>query len=258
MDWLFPSDVKESIQQNVSNLVSEVCNPLLKLILSHDVQPEVMKEIQRMKEQYKVMIILYSHTSLMDFIHSCLITGTYKIPPHYVMHHWWYNFWLFHPILKHMPIIPVFPKYDGGDGSSVERIVSEIKRLHELHPDKHIWLFVNPSGRMKPREWKSGWYYVAKQLNCPVRYIGFDYPTKKIKFGKHIINPNRVPYGLQEVCKRLGSDFIQCEPYVKGNAWPTPENYSNFDLWLPKTTKQKQQTQTKQLHHHHSCHRHYH
>jgi lysophospholipid acyltransferase (LPLAT)-like uncharacterized protein len=72
-----------------------------------------------------------------------------------------------------------FLRYFGGfsviPGSGVTK--STIEYLKE-HPD--VSLAISPEGSLSPREWKTGFFYIARELQIPIVVFGID-------FEKHII-----------------------------------------------------------------------
>ena len=41
-------------------------------------------------------------------------------------------------------------------------------------------ILISPEGTIKVKEWRSGYFWLAKELNWDIRICGFDYKTKRI------------------------------------------------------------------------------
>lgn len=78
------------------------------------------------------------------------------------------------PILGH--ILAYFGGFPVINGTGVTK--STIKFLKE-NPDKS--LAISPEGSLQPKEWKTGFFYIAKELQIPIVVFGIDFNTHVIK-----------------------------------------------------------------------------
>lgn len=61
-------------------------------------------------------------------------------------------------------------------GGMTASLVEEMNRR-----DKCI-LLISPKGTTAKREWRSGYYHIAKQVGCPVMVVGFDFVHHRLVF----------------------------------------------------------------------------
>lgn len=135
-------------------------------LISHDVLQKLRKS--------KRSVIVFSHTSYFDFYILILYLLAYPrelksvktlVKPQPFKHFGW--------ILRRFGAIPA-TKVDDKNGGAVNRITNELKHL-----DSFMFL-ISPKGSILKREWRSGYYHIAKQLNVPLKVAGLDYETQKI------------------------------------------------------------------------------
>jgi hypothetical protein len=79
--------------------------------------------------------------------------------------------------------IPAPSLEDKCKNNFVKRIYDELKDVRPLK------LLISPKGTVLNSPWKSGYYYIAKELNADVVVYGLDYEKKKLVYcGSHEIN----------------------------------------------------------------------
>jgi hypothetical protein len=64
----------------------------------------------------------------------------------------------------------------------VNRIVNTLKQQNQC------LFLISPKGSILRKEWKTGYYHIAKQMDAPIMAIGLDYEQKCIKMGNLISN----------------------------------------------------------------------
>jgi len=62
-----------------------------------------------------------------------------------------------------------------GNTGFVDRTIETVKNKEEFH------VLMSPEGSRERSKWKSGYYWIAKELRVPIIVIGFDYGERKIK-----------------------------------------------------------------------------
>jgi hypothetical protein len=86
-----------------------------------------------------------------------------------------------HPILNRMGLVRATPAEEK-NGGFVRSIVETLK-------DKKEFMFIiSPKGMIINSPWKSGYYHIAKELNCKIVACGVDYKTKTLNFSEELIS----------------------------------------------------------------------
>jgi len=152
----------------------------------------------------KCVVIVVPHTSNLDFFLGLLIRRVLNEEFNYVgkksLFKWpwgWYFRWM-----GGMPI-------DRSKSNNfVEACANLIKNSDKIH------LTLAPEGtRKKVREWKTGFYYIAKTAAVPIVLVAFDYGNKEVKISEpHFPTDNK------------DTDFINYREFFKGAKGRVPEN----------------------------------
>lgn len=162
--------------------------------------------------RYKRCIIIYPHTSRADFLL-------------YLAYYEKYN------LLQSRAKVLVNPKFmerwgwlaDGfggisstdvnvRGGNAVERICEELSKHEEF------LFFISPKGCLEKREWRSGYYHIARRLNCPIAVGGFDYNKKRFII-KEPFSVNGL--SIEECEERCRRDFFDITPhYPEASEFP--------------------------------------
>jgi len=130
--------------------------------------------------EYDKSVLVFSHTSYSDFYILMLYLLAYP-----------YNLSHIKTLVKPQPFayagkllrafgaIPA-TRVDDKNGGAVSRIVTELKQF-----DKFAFL-ISPKGSIIKREWRSGYYYIAKNLQANLIAVGLDYEKKCVIFSPDI------------------------------------------------------------------------
>lgn len=123
----------------------------------------------------KCVFIVVPHTSWHDFYMGLLIRGVMSITINFVGKKELFAF----PFGYYFKAVGGEPLDRTGGNNKVESIVSIFNR-------KEIFrLAMSPEGtRKKVKDWKSGFYYIAKKANIPIIPVAFDFENKKIIFNQ--------------------------------------------------------------------------
>ena len=112
-------------------------------------------------------------------------------------------------------------------GASVDRNSNSntVDNIVEIFKEKKLFrLALAPEGtRKKVKEWKTGFYYIAKKANIPICLVAFDYGKKQIVF-----HPAYYP------TNDMKKDIMFLKKQVKGVVGKIPE-YSWIDEKYSKT-----------------------
>ena len=122
--------------------------------------------------KYNRSVAVFSHTSYVDFYLLLLYLLSYPKRLGHIKtlmkpQPFGYAGWL----LNRFGCIPS-TKVDDKNGGAVSRIVSTLTQFN-----RYIFL-ISPKGTIVKREWRSGYYYIAKQLDAHLLVTGLDYEYK--------------------------------------------------------------------------------
>lgn len=170
-------------------------------------QPIDQRAIETLK-QYERSVIVYSHSSKWDFV----VYGLY---------------WLSHQEMRENCRVLINPKHmrrwgwatekfgalTSTDrwvrgGGATERLKNELSKLERFA------FLISPKGSIDPNPWRSGYYHIAKDLDCYVVPAGFDYRKKKFIF-KPGFKIGNMSY--EEVSKRCKEQLGSIEPLLLHN-----------------------------------------
>ena len=133
----------------------------------------------------KIIILAAPHTSNWDFVYTLAVFDLLKIPVKFTIKKEWLK-WPFKKLMLRMGAIAVdrSPKNPG------EKRLSTVEAMVKLyHNHDHLAIMVTPEATRSLRtEWKTGFYYVAKNANAPIALAYLDYKNKIAGVGK-IIRP---------------------------------------------------------------------
>lgn len=73
------------------------------------------------------------------------------------------------------------PPNENKNSNSIQHIVKEITQLGD-----NSMLCISPKGTCSKREWRSGYYYIAKQLQCKIYPLCIDYSERRVIIGEPV------------------------------------------------------------------------
>ncbi len=128
--------------------------------------------------QHQYTVCVFSHTSFYDFLlmvlyymsHDELKNLKTLISPHY-----------YYEPFKYIGGIKAASIYSKNAGQ-LTHIVDQIKSCLTAQ------FLISPKGSILKKEWRTGYYYIAKQLNAPICCLGMDYEQKEVRIGQFIDN----------------------------------------------------------------------
>lgn len=131
-------------------------------------------ETDEIMRSEKRMILVYNHTSVLDYFFYVLYRNAYpdlKTRAKVIM-----NYYIYHsmgPIARPFGGIPSTPVYSGGQGT-LDKVYQELSKM-----DEFIYM-VSPKGSTRANaHWHKGYYILAQKLNCPIMVAGFDFERKQ-------------------------------------------------------------------------------
>jgi len=154
-------------------------------------------------ELKKYILIVVPHTSWHDFYLGVLVRRALGLQINYVGKKELFR-----------PTFGWFFKWTGGaplDRTSGQHKVSAIAGL--FHENEEFRLALAPEGtRKKVTEWKTGFYYIAKEAGVPIVMVAFDFGKKEVKIA--------VPFYPTE---DKDADFKFMYAFYKGVVGKVPE-----------------------------------
>lgn len=158
------------------------------------------------------VMIASPHTSNWDLIMARAAFAIMRLPVKFTIKEEWFKFPL-NLLMGPLGGIPIdrSPKKQGEGRVSMVDAMAELFNKHE-----EIIVLVTPEGTRKLRtEWKTGFYYVAKQANVPISCGWLDYKKKHAGVGL-VLSPG----------DNMEDDMKQIMNFYKDIAPKFPENFS--------------------------------
>ncbi|MBU6198140.1 MAG: lysophospholipid acyltransferase family protein [Xanthomonadaceae bacterium] len=125
----------------------------------------------------KLVAIAAPHSSNWDVIWGLLVKLGLRLDVRFIGKREAF-FWPLGPVLRGFGGIPI-------DRRHAQNVVREMAELFAAN--ERLWLAIAPEGtRKKVKEWKSGFWRIARAANVPILPVYFHYPEKTIGFGQLI------------------------------------------------------------------------
>lgn len=159
------------------SLLAQLYMPVVLYVLGYNTRiPNLDDRFQKAPRS----IMIFSHTSYWDFFFFILY---YFAEPEFgrrvrvVMSGYYYRFcpWL----LSRFGVIPA-PSHSQQVAANRERIGFVQSTSEVLQKQLQFILMISPEGTIASAPWKSGYYALAKELQCPIIVGGLDYEKKSI------------------------------------------------------------------------------
>ena len=169
--------------------------------------PLSKSQIERMKSQSRAVYIA-PHSSIWDF----MVTTMFALAQpeafsdiNVVVKPQAFNIW-FGWILRKAGCIPATKRETSGDGF-VEHTIQLLSRKERFK------LLLAPRGSRTASSWKSGYYWIAKQMNIPIVVVGFDYEYRTPVIGEgHIVRDYDSKWNLERALMNEASRIVPLYP----------------------------------------------
>ena len=162
----------------IQNILKYSCQSILKIMGWSPLNRYCISTINNNQK----MVCVFSHTSYYDFCIMVLYKLAYP-----------YYFKNMKTLINsyYFTIMGRFLYAVGG----IPAIVKEhnVKRIVDSLQQEQFMFLISPKGSILKKDWKTGYYYIAKQLNVPIIAVGLDYENKNIYIGKPINNQLEEP-----------------------------------------------------------------
>lgn len=153
----------------------------------------------------KCVIVVAPHTSNWDFIIGKLAYSSLGRTANFLIKKEWFVF-PFNLFFKSIGGIPVARDKKT---SMTDVLAAEFEKHDKLH------LAITPEGTRKPRkEWRKGFYFIARKAQVPIMLIGLDYGKKEASI-LDIIEPTGI----------YAKDIEKIKSYYKDITAKKPENF---------------------------------
>jgi hypothetical protein len=192
-------------------------------------------------KEIKKSVLIYPHTTYMDFVTLLIFKHAYDLLGLWVV----VNEGIYNRYPKLFDYLSCFPatSKEKNNGNFVQSTVSRFKDSENYH------ILISPEGTLKKVAWRSGYYYLSKELKIPINIVGFDYVTHEMKFITVNLNTNEnseVPQEKEEnknlnektqIENLLQKEFKQIIPlypecsYVKINTKIKPSIFGNYNFF---------------------------
>lgn len=157
-------------------------------------------------------VIIFPHTSLFEaaimLLAVNLINDNHKIS--FLSSAYFYDTPIIGYFLKKFGAIRV----KGNKNGLVKEVVNFMKE------NKNNVLLISPEGTLKKSEWKSGFYYIAKELNIPIIVGGIDFATHTFKCNTNVeFKDYNLPYdeAINKIKKMFSESLIYPRHLHKSN-----------------------------------------
>lgn len=152
----------------------------------------------------KCVTIVVPHTSWVDFFVGLLVRKIIGKEMHYVGKK---------ELFK--PPFGWFFKWMGGAPIDRGKSKGYVDAISEIFKTKKVFrLTIAPEGtRKKVAQWKTGFYYIAKQAQVPIVLVAFDFGKKEVKISETPFYPT----------DNLDADFAFMKSFYKGVVGKVPE-----------------------------------
>lgn len=161
--------------------------------------------INRLPEIDKCVVVVAPHTSNWDFVVGKLAYSSLGRTANFLIKKEWFVF-PFNLFFKSIGGIPVARDRKT---SMTNVLAAEFDKHEKLH------LAITPEGTRKPRkEWRKGFYFIAKKAGVPLMLIGLDYGKKEAS-----VLDIFYPTGI------YAQDIVKIKSYYKDITAKKPENF---------------------------------
>ncbi len=133
------------------------------------------------KDIKQCVILACPHTSNWDFLYMVIAFEKLGIPLRYTVKDELKKYPILSNILSSMGAIWINrrPKKEGEPRPKMVDVMADLFKEHE-----HLWVAVTPEGtRSLRKEWKTGYYYIAKKAGVPIVLGYLDYKDKMAGVG---------------------------------------------------------------------------
>jgi 1-acyl-sn-glycerol-3-phosphate acyltransferase len=154
-------------------------------------------------EVNKCVVIVAPHTSWVDFFIGLLVRSIVNREINFIGKKSLFN-----------PPIGWYFRWMGGTPIDRSRNSDTVVHTTKIFEQRDIFrLALSPEGtRKKVTQWKTGFYYIAKQAKVPIVLVSFDYGKKQVKISEPVFTTDNKE-----------TDFKRYKEFYKGVVGKIPE-----------------------------------
>ena len=172
--------------------------------------PKIPENIRSKVLSDSRMVGLYTHSSNWDFIMMFLyLTADEEFSNKITFMTNPQNLEKYGFVMKKFGAIEASKLEDKGKGKG-----SSQKAIDILNKKDSFLFLISPKGAMSKKEWRTGYYYIAKEANAMITSIGVDYETRTINMGT-LHDPNK--HSIEEIEKLVKTDMSKLVPLYPEN-----------------------------------------
>ncbi len=175
-------------------------------------------------------VLIYPHSSYLDYFFFCLYYYAYELDNFYVIVT--ERFVPFEFMCRYLIPAPDFAvrnymekgysrlgsifyawidRIKGVESNSAYTRVNFVKDIcDKMKNKKNYYILISPTGSVSKKSWRSGYYYIAKELEIPIAVVGIDYKKRNATFEK-IVDINNYTLENQNV---LESCFYSIKTFL--------------------------------------------
>jgi len=184
----------------------------------------IAKSWKNLLDNRKKIVVIFPHTSLWDSAFFIIVSLAYELPMSALLHHNWIDMPIVGWFLKQTHFIPILPQIDGGQGG----LVMQVSNVLNKRTDGFV-LFVSPTGQRTKREWRTGFYQIAKHTGAKIIIAGLDYLRHEMRFNEEEFDPSILSY--EELTAQISPYFKAFTPLYPEESLPQPQIIDNFPNW---------------------------
>lgn len=126
--------------------------------------------------------------------------------------------WYYKPFTRILRCVYA-PPNENKNSNSIQHIVNEVKQMGD-----NSMLCMSPKGTCSKREWRSGYYYIAKELQCKIYPLSINYSMRTVTIGEPV-DPSIVDF--EQSTQTLQHQLSKHTPLYKELS-ETPINDINY------------------------------
>ena len=158
-------------------------------------------------------VLVFFHTSYWDAFVAILYILTNRGKNTYCITQPKISKWYYYPFAKLVNAI-FAPDNNKKNNNSINSIVSQFKNKPSTDEARRM-LIIAPKGTCGKKEWRSGYYYIAKELNYKIYPYNMDFTNREIYFGEPV-DPSIM--SLEECNENLQQQLSKYRPLITDNA----------------------------------------
>lgn len=162
------------------------------------------KDIQGKEYCQEDAIVIFPHTSYWDILIAFLfLDKQYSRNSRFIILPQVFNF-LTDKLLRYLQFLPA-PSLEKKNSNTVEKFCEMFNDIRNHKKDDiPVCFFLSPKGTIKKKDWRTGYYHIAKTLNVPIYVMNQNWALREVTFEKVIPIVNQP----EEETRQMLYDYI--------------------------------------------------